>query len=239
MCSISLFVYTGCGFFEDGNSISGSNTSYYTSSSRVPVSSISISQRDVNLSIDKTCTLTATVLPSNATNKRVNWESTNTNIATVNNNGVVTAKGIGSTYIKVISAENSSIYNYYIVSVGGDYEVTFNDKFPYTYHKDVMSNGVCLGTKSLRVNSVSYSTKTYSTFIAINLTILCVRTNASGYFSSDFTLKYRVFDEQGILKENGGIYISSNVDEIIEKRETIHVSYDVVPKSAKFNISFS
>ena len=45
--------------------------------------------------------LTHTIIPNNATNQNVTWTSSNTAVATVNSNGNVTAKSIGSTTITV------------------------------------------------------------------------------------------------------------------------------------------
>jgi len=50
--------------------------------------------------------LTATVLPENASNKNVRWESTNTGVATVNN-GKVTAVKKGSAKIRVITEDGN------------------------------------------------------------------------------------------------------------------------------------
>ena len=52
-------------------------------------------------------TITATVLPENATNKKVTWESEDPSIATVDKNGVVKGKKVGTTYI-VCTTNNSS-----------------------------------------------------------------------------------------------------------------------------------
>ena len=46
-------------------------------------------------------TLIATVSPANATNKSVTWSSSNTSVATVSSNGLVTAVSPGTTTITV------------------------------------------------------------------------------------------------------------------------------------------
>lgn len=52
-----------------------------------------------------TTQLTATVEPDNATNKNVTWESSDTGVATVDENGVVTAVGNGTATITVTTEE--------------------------------------------------------------------------------------------------------------------------------------
>ena len=47
----------------------------------------------------------------NATNKNVYWESSNSNIVTVDDTGIITAKNIGSTTIKIKRNENSESEN--------------------------------------------------------------------------------------------------------------------------------
>ena len=56
-------------------------------------SSVSLNKTSVTLSFNKTVQLTATVNPA-AANQAVTWSSNNTSVATVSNNGLVTAKAI-------------------------------------------------------------------------------------------------------------------------------------------------
>ena len=63
----------------------------------VPVEAVKVTpQSVVMIVIGETRQLTATVGPDNATDKVVDWESTDTTVATVDTNGLVTARGIGA-----------------------------------------------------------------------------------------------------------------------------------------------
>ena len=65
----------------------------------VAVSSVSLSKTEAELVIGNTLQLTATVSPSNATEKNITWNSSNTTIATITPTGLVTAKAEGSANI--------------------------------------------------------------------------------------------------------------------------------------------
>ena len=70
------------------------------------VTGVSLNKTSTTIEKGKSETLTATVTPSNATNKSVTWSSSNTNVATVSN-GVVTAKSAGTSTITVKTADGS------------------------------------------------------------------------------------------------------------------------------------
>ncbi|WP_213973774.1 S-layer homology domain-containing protein [Tepidanaerobacter acetatoxydans] len=74
----------------------------------VPVSALSVTPTTMTLTVGETGTITATVEPANATNKKVNWTSSDANIATVDADGIVTAKAKGIANITAISAADSS-----------------------------------------------------------------------------------------------------------------------------------
>ena len=83
----------------DGDNNGKCDTCDHTMSVKTPVTSVALSQTEITLEMDGTATLTATVTPDNATNKTVIWESDKTNIATVDNNGKVTAIAQGTAKI--------------------------------------------------------------------------------------------------------------------------------------------
>lgn len=65
--------------------------------------SVTLSQTSLALNIGETATLIATVLPAEASDKSVSWQTDNANIATVNANGVVTAKAEGTANISAVT----------------------------------------------------------------------------------------------------------------------------------------
>jgi uncharacterized protein YjdB len=78
--------------------IDGNKTAACRITVPVPVGSISLNTDSITLSVDSTETLTFEILPDNAANKAVRWESRNTKIAVVTN-GVVTARAAGTVNI--------------------------------------------------------------------------------------------------------------------------------------------
>ena len=71
----------------------------------IPVTGVQIGSSSLALEPGETANLTATVLPSNATDKSVSWSSSNSGVATVDNNGKVTAVAAGSAVITVTTTD--------------------------------------------------------------------------------------------------------------------------------------
>lgn len=70
---------------------------------RVPVESMKMSKKSVKLSEGENFTLETKISPSSATVQTVKWYSEDDNIACVDENGVVTAKGKGSVIVYALS----------------------------------------------------------------------------------------------------------------------------------------
>ncbi len=76
-------------------------------SSKVYVDTVTLSRTSVSLKKGGNYTLTATVCPTNATNKTLAWSSDNENIATVDQYGNIHAVSVGMTYINACSTDGS------------------------------------------------------------------------------------------------------------------------------------
>ena len=71
------------------------------SQNNIPVTGVRVSPSSVNLDVGRTHTLSAMVLPTNATNQTVIFTSSNNLVATVSSSGVVTANSAGTAIITV------------------------------------------------------------------------------------------------------------------------------------------
>jgi len=70
----------------------------------VYVTGVSLDKTSATINLGGTQTLTATITPTNATNKAVTWSSSNTNVATITN-GIVTANAVGTTIITATTVD--------------------------------------------------------------------------------------------------------------------------------------
>ena len=77
----------------------------------IAVTAVELNKATLELVIGKEETLTATVTPENATNKNVTWKSSKTDVATVDNNGKVTAIAEGNAKITVITKDGGKEAN--------------------------------------------------------------------------------------------------------------------------------
>ncbi|HIQ87503.1 MAG TPA: Ig-like domain-containing protein, partial [Candidatus Scatomorpha gallistercoris] len=73
----------------------------------VLVNSVTLNKSELALYTGGSATLTATVQPEDATNKAVNWSSSDEAVATVDTNGKVTAKAAGEATITATAADGS------------------------------------------------------------------------------------------------------------------------------------
>lgn len=72
----------------------------------VPVSSVSISESNIQLEVSDSRQLTASLLPENCTDKTILWKSDNEKVATVSDNGMIIARFAGQCSIIASTADN-------------------------------------------------------------------------------------------------------------------------------------
>lgn len=72
----------------------------------VPVTSVSISESNIQLEVSDSRQLTASLLPENCTDKTILWKSDNEKVATVSDNGMIIARSAGKCSIIVSTADN-------------------------------------------------------------------------------------------------------------------------------------
>ncbi|UKS28326.1 Ig-like domain-containing protein [Paenibacillus sp. HWE-109] len=82
-----------------------------------PVQGVALDLPSAQLTIGQSAALHASLTPSNATNQQITWASSNSNVATVNSGGTVTAIGYGTAMITATTSEGGFSAKCY-VSVG-------------------------------------------------------------------------------------------------------------------------
>lgn len=91
--------------YKDSN---GTTWAGVTEGGNVAVTAVKLSHSNIELSISKTVELTATLSPANATDKNINWTSSNETVCSVDINGKVTAKSSGTALITAASSNGRS-----------------------------------------------------------------------------------------------------------------------------------
>ncbi|MGM9551176.1 MAG: Ig domain-containing protein [Clostridia bacterium] len=139
----------------------------YVPEYRIDVTGVELDKLEISVEEGRTYTLTATVLPVNATNPEVSWSSKIEEVATVAN-GVVTGKKVGSTIITVTTLEG---------------EFTATCKVTVTEKKDdnISVTGVSLNktTANLTVGGTETLTATVTPDTATNKAITWESSNTS------------------------------------------------------------
>ena len=89
------------------NNPTGDGTVTAGNGQNISVKGVSLNKTATTIEVGKTEKLTATVQPTNATNQKVTWSSDKTDIATVDENGLVTAVKEGTANITVTTEDGS------------------------------------------------------------------------------------------------------------------------------------
>jgi uncharacterized protein YjdB len=99
----------------------------------VSVNGVTLETRLLEMTVGDTETLRADVSPGDASNKELEWSSSNDGVAGVSAAGVVTAKAEGTAVITVASAENGDYYDECAVTVSPVQFVNINRTFTESF----------------------------------------------------------------------------------------------------------
>lgn len=161
----------------------------------VDVESVNLNKTTMRIGVGKTETLTATILPSNATNKNVTWSSDNPSVATVNSAGVVTGVALGNATITVTTVDGGKtatcVVNVVPTPVTG---VTLN-----TTSGTILLGGTLNLTATVAPSDAANKNITWSTSDATIATVESTGTNtarvtASGTKTGTVTITVRTED---------------------------------------------
>ncbi len=78
-------------------------------SEEILISSLKFLESEITIQKGEETKLLPVILPQNATNKKLSWHSTDNNIAIINQDGILTGKSIGSSYISIKSLDGSEL----------------------------------------------------------------------------------------------------------------------------------
>ena len=88
--------------------VSIDNVYFWKSAGTLPVESVTLDKTTATIEVDEALQLKATVLPTDAANKNVVWTSSNTSVATVSAEGIVTGLTVGTTTITATSEDDNT-----------------------------------------------------------------------------------------------------------------------------------
>ena len=136
---IGAFILTGCNKNNENN-----QSVDQTQSTQTTVKGVYLNYETLELAVGKSTTLKAKFDPSDAPNQAVTWESSNSEVASVNN-GVVTALTVGETDIKVTSVEGGFTASCHVTTYVKEDKDTYvpdpNDTTIYFITDETLSNG--------------------------------------------------------------------------------------------------
>ena len=92
---------------SNGTKTISTNVEVVSSSDTVLVTDVKVDRTSISLEEGKTSEIKVDVLPSNATNKSVDWKSSNEKVAVVSSKGVVESIGVGNAVVTVTTQDGN------------------------------------------------------------------------------------------------------------------------------------
>ena len=112
---LQFILFTGC-----EGLIGGADSKDPTTPTVLDVTSLTITPEKAYLTVGETLNLTSTITPSDATNKNISWLTTDSSVATVSSDGVITAQGEGGPLSIIAVTEDGNFVDTVNISVSSD-----------------------------------------------------------------------------------------------------------------------
>lgn len=130
----------------------------------VPVASITLNESSLNLIVNSSAQLVATIIPSNATESSVRWVSENESIATVDENGKVTAVAEGTTTVSAYASNGLSASCLFSISSGQIFSIE-----SWELNPDLIVGAMDRLNKNRPASEAYYGNEPYKTYGGIGL----------------------------------------------------------------------
>ncbi len=208
---------------EDGNFSAGSDITV-NDNTNIPLNSIRVNPQSLTMTEGDITTLTLQFIPANATNQNVTWTTSDASIATVDQNGQVTAIAEGNVEIVATSEDGNKSTDSDIVVIAaptGDIPVTGITVSPTTATLNI---GEVLGLTAQLIPT--NATNTNVTWSSADNNIATVDQNGQVTAISQGVVIIRV------LTEDGGFSSESTIEVIVQTTTIPLNSIRVTPQSA-------
>ena len=182
--------FSGSGVSNVGVSLSQAGVS------SIPVTGVSLNKTSLSMKPGDTETLSATVSPSNASNKSISWSSNNTSVATVSN-GKVTAVGEGSARITVTTADGGFTASCNVTVTPTTYSISLDKS--YMNWTSSQTHGQTVTVTTTNVSSWNAEITEGSSYFSVSRSgnVLTVTPNSQNSGTSERTGKLTVSDAAG------------------------------------------
>lgn len=138
---------------------SGCNQNVNTGTTTVAVTGIELNKGELPLKVGESKKLAATVMPANATNKQVTWASDKPAVATVSQDGTVTAKEEGTAQITVKTVNGGKIARCKITVTAKDPTPTaeFTVEMTHGEHGTISADPDIIGGKAAKDSVITFT----------------------------------------------------------------------------------
>lgn len=103
-----------------------------------PVKKVKISKKKLNMHPGEIAYLGATVLPSDASNKKITWKSSNKSVVSVNKYGQLSAHKAGQAVITVTTKDGKKQASCTVTIQAKNSDITFSGNYTYNFYRDFM-----------------------------------------------------------------------------------------------------